>query len=177
MLTKSFCALSKTSLEVFGADWKRAGELYPLPAVSLWTAAVQALSCSFKLTIHIKLTKKGILKSNTKNLKAGGKSLTFDVASICVQTKAGRFLTGKVGHQPFAKKIRVEKQFTKNHQSYILVQVSGNIYGVQKYNHFVEKFCEMIGVVVDFEKALLAFPTLAVLNHIKDARLRTNHQH
>ena len=40
MLTNIFCALSKTSLEVFGADWKRAGELHPSPAASLWTAAV-----------------------------------------------------------------------------------------------------------------------------------------
>ena len=73
--------------------------------------------------------------------------------------------------------IRVEKQFTRNHQSYILVQVSGNIHGVWKYDHFVEKFREMIGVVMDLEKALLSFPTLVVLNHTKDVRLRTNHQH
>ena len=122
MLTNSFCALSKTSPEVFGVDWKRAGELHPSPAASLWTAAVKALGCSFKITVHFKLTKKGILKSDIKNLKASGKSLTFDVASVCVQTKAGRFLVDKVDRQPFAKKIRVEKQFTRNHQSYIQVQ-------------------------------------------------------
>ena len=155
MLTNIFFALSKMSPEVFGADWKRAGELHSSPTALLWTAAVQALGCSFKLAVHIKLTKKGILKSDSKNLKAGGKSLTFDIANVCVQTKAGRFLTGKVDCHPFAKKIRVEKQFTRKHQSYILVTVSGNIHGIWNYDHFVEKFREMIGVIMDFEKSLV----------------------
>ena len=56
-----------------------------------------------------------------------------------MKTKAGRFLTGKVVRPPFAK-IRVEKQFTRKHQTHIQVTISDNIYGVQKYNHFVEKF-------------------------------------
>ena len=92
-----------------------------------------------------------------KDLKAGGKSLTFDVASVSVKTKAGRFLTGKVC-QPFAKKIRVEKQFTRKHQTYIQVTVSGNIYRVRKYDHFVEKFREMIGVIMAFETSLVVIP-------------------
>ena len=31
-----------------------------------------------------------------KDLKAGDKRLTFNVASVSIKTKAGRFLTGKV---------------------------------------------------------------------------------
>ena len=99
LFIKTLCA---TSPEVFGADWKRAGKLHPSQAASLWTAAIQALGCSFKLYVHIKLTTKGILKSDMKDFKAGGKSLTFDVASVSVKTKAGWFLTGRVPRQLFA---------------------------------------------------------------------------
>ena len=45
------------------------------------------------------------------------------------------------------------------------------------FNKIVEKFHELIGVVMNFKKTLLSFPTPVVLNHIKDSRLRTNHQH
>ena len=104
------------------------------------------------------MTKKGIIKSNIKDLKAASKSLTFDVPGTCVQTKAGRFIQGKIDCQPFAKKIRVEKKFTRNNQFYIQVQVSGNIHGVWKYEHFVEEFCTVIGVIMDFEKSLVVVP-------------------
>ena len=124
LLTNSFCALTKTSPEVFGCDWKSAGELQPSLAASLWTAAVKALGFSFKLAYKINLTKKSIIKSNIKDLKATGKSLTFNVPGTCVQTKAGRFIQGKVDCLPFAEKICVDKKFTRTHQSYIQVQVS-----------------------------------------------------
>ena len=73
------------------------------------------------------MTKKSILKSGMKDLKAVGKSLSFDVPGTCVQTKAGRFIHGKVERLPFAKKIRVDKKFTRKHQSYLQVQVNGNL--------------------------------------------------
>ena len=105
LLHMTFIALSKTSPEVFGGDWKQTGELHPSPPASLWTAAIKVLGCSFDLKVQIKLTSKGILKSDMKELKVGGKKLTFDVASISIKTKAGGFLTGKVPRQPFPKKI------------------------------------------------------------------------
>ena len=103
------------------------------------------------------MTKKGILKSDIKDLKAPGKSLTFDVAGACVQTKVRRFIQGKVERQPFAKRIHFEKKFTRNHQSYIQVQVSGNIHRIRKYKHFVEEF-RTIGVIMDLEKILVVIP-------------------
>ena len=119
ILTNSFCALTKTSPEVFGCDWKAAGELQPSLGASIWTAAVKALGCSFKLAYKINMTKKGIIKSDIKDLKAAGKSLSFNVPGICVQTKAGQFIHDKVDRLPFAKKIRIDKKFTRNHQSYL----------------------------------------------------------
>ena len=158
LLNNTFIALSKTSPEVFGGYWKRTGKLPPSPLASLWTATIKVLGCSFGLNIQIKLTANRILKSNIKDLKIEGKKLTFDVASVSVNTKEGRFLTGKVPCQPFAKKIRVEKQFSRKHQTYIQVTVSGNIYGVKKYDHFVKEFREMIGVVMSFEPSLVVIP-------------------
>ena len=58
VLTSGFCALTKTSPEIFGCDWTAAGELQPSLGASLWTAAVTTLGCSFKLTCKITLTKK-----------------------------------------------------------------------------------------------------------------------
>ena len=36
--------------------------------------------------------------------------------------------------------------------------MSGNIYGVRKYDHFVDKFREMIGVIMAFETSLVVIP-------------------
>ena len=69
----TFVALSKTSPDVFGGDWKRSGELHPSPPASLWTAAIKVLGCSFNLKFQIKLTAKGILNSDIKDLQVGGK--------------------------------------------------------------------------------------------------------
>ena len=135
----TFVALSRTSPEVFGGDWKRSGELHPSPPASLWTAAIKVLGCSFDLKVQIKLTAKGILKSDIKDLKVGGKKLTFDVVCKSIKTKAGRFLTGKVAHRPFAKKVCVQKQFSRKYQSYIQVTVCGNIFGVKKMGPFCQR--------------------------------------
>jgi len=64
----------------------------------------------------------------------------------------------KVPRQPLSKKIRVDKQITRKHQTYIQVTVSGNIHGVRKYDHFVLVFCEMIGVIKSFEPSLVVIP-------------------
>ena len=93
-----------------------------------------------------------------KQLKAGRKSLTFDVASVSVKTKAGRFLTGRITRQPFAKKICVEKKFTRKYQTYIQVTVAANLYGVKRWDHFVDMFREMIGAIMEFEPSLVVIP-------------------
>ena len=116
---------------VFCGDWKQSGKLQPSPPASLWTATFKVLGCSFNLKVQIKLTAKGILKSNSKDLQVGGKKLTFNVVGKSIKTKTGRFLTGKVTRQPFAKKVCVQKQFSGKFQSYLQVTVSGNIYGVK----------------------------------------------
>ena len=72
----TFVALSRTSSEVFGGDWKRSGELHPFPPAFLWTAAIKVLGCSFNLKVQIKLTAKGILNRDSKDLQVGGKKLT-----------------------------------------------------------------------------------------------------
>ena len=92
---RTFVALSKISTEVFIGDWKRNGDLHPSLVASLWTAAIKVLSCSFDLKIQIKLTAKGILKSNMKDLKVGGEKLTFDPSCISIKTKNGPFFNWK----------------------------------------------------------------------------------
>ena len=104
------------------------------------------------------MTKKGILKSDIKDLKASGKSLSFDVPGICVRTKAGSFIHGKVERIFFAKQIRVDKKYTRNHQSYLQVQVSGNIHGVRRYEHFITELRTVIGEIMDFEQTLVVLP-------------------
>ena len=58
--------------------------------------------------------------------------MTFDVVGKSIKTKMGHFLTGKVTRQPFAKKVCVQKKFSRKFQSYIQVTVSGDIFGVKK---------------------------------------------
>ena len=86
LLHHTFVALSKTSPEVFVGDWKKNGDLHPSSAASLWTAAIKVLGCDFALKVQ-----KGILKNDTKDLKVGGKKLSFDSACISIKTKTGRF--------------------------------------------------------------------------------------
>ena len=149
-----FVTLSRTSSEIFSCDWKRTGELQPSPTASCWTAAIEVLGCSFNLKVQIKLTAKAILKSDSKGLKVVGKTLTFNIVGKSIKTKTGRFILGKIKRQPFAKKICVAKKFSIKYQSYLQLQVSGNIFGVKKWEDFVKESC-----------------------HTKDAPLRTNHQH
>ena len=158
LVNNTFIALFKMSLEVFGGDWKQIGGLNPSLPASLWTAAIKVLGCSFDLKVQIKLTAKSILKSDMKDLKVGDKRLTFDVTSISIKTKAGRFLNGKVSRQPFVKKIRVQKQFSRKHQPYVQVTVCGNIFGVRKYDHCVKEFRELIAVIMGFEASLVVIP-------------------
>ena len=93
-----------------------------------------------------------------KNCKAGKKSLTFDVASVSVKTKAGRFFMGRITCQPFAKKICVEKKFTRKYQTYIQVTVAANLYGVKRWAHFVDMFREIIGALMEFKPRLVVIP-------------------
>ena len=94
-----------------------------------------------------------------KDLKVVGKKLTFDIASVSIRTKAGRFLTSKVTRQPCAKKIlRVQKQFSRKHHTYIQVTVCGNIFGIRKYHHFVKEFHEIISVIMGLEPSLVIIP-------------------
>ena len=93
-----------------------------------------------------------------KDYKTGRKSLTFDQPAKSVKTKAGRFLQGKITHQPFAKKICVEKKFTRKYQTYLEVTVSGNHHGIKRWDHFVKKFRAMIGALIEFEPKLVIKP-------------------
>ena len=49
-----------------------------------------------------------------KDIQASGKKLSFSEPDICVQTKVRQFIHGKVERVPIAKKIRVDKKFTRN---------------------------------------------------------------
>ena len=158
MFTNYFCALSKTSPEVFGCDWKRAGELNPSPEASLWTAAVEALGCSFELDAPIQLTSKGILKSDMKGCKKGKKSLTFVAPSVPLKTKTGRFLTGRRTYQPHAKKISMEKRFTRKYQTYIQVTVPANICGIKRWDYFLEYLKKLIEILIEFEPKIVVIP-------------------
>ena len=152
------CALSRTSHEIFGNDWKRTGKLQPSLIASWWTAAIEALGCLFNLTVQIKLTTKSVLKSDSKGLKVGGKTLTFDIVGNSTKTKTGRFIEGKIRRLPFATKICVAKQFSTKYQSYLELQVSGNILGVKKWDHFVTEFRGIIDVLMKFTSPLVVIP-------------------
>ena len=101
------------------------------------------------------MTKKGILKSDVKDLKASDKKLSFNIPSICVQTKAGQFIHGKVERVPSTKKLRVDKKLTRKHQSYLQVELSGNHHGVRRFDHFTSELHKVIGKVMDFEPTLV----------------------
>ena len=75
-----------------------------------------------------------------------------------MKTKAGRFLQGKITHQPFAKKICVEQKFSRKYQTYLEVTVAGNHHGKNKWQHFVEKLREMVEVLIQFEPKLVIIP-------------------
>ena len=165
LLHHTFVSLSKTSPEVFIGDWKRNRDLHPSSAASLWTAAIKVLGCSFDLKVQIKLTAKGILKSDIKDLKVGGKQLTFDPGYISIWTKTSCFLTGKVTCQPFAKRLCVPKKFSRKHHTYIEVTICGNMFGVRKSDHFVKYFREMLVMLMAFEPSLvIPYPEGATSN-------------
>ena len=124
------CALSRTSPEIFGGDWKRTGKLQPSLIISWWTAVIEVLGCFFNLMVQIIMTTKAVLKSDSKGLKVGGKTLTLDIVGKSI-TKTGRLIKGKVKRLPFATKIRVAQQFSTKYQIYLELQVSGNILGVK----------------------------------------------
>ena len=114
-----FYALSRTSPEIFAGDWKRTGELQPSPIASWWTASIQVLGCSFSLMVQIQMTAKSVFKSDSKTLKVGGKTLTFDIQRKSIKTKTGRFVEGKVRRLPFATKINIAQQFATRYQTYL----------------------------------------------------------
>ena len=68
LLHHTFVALFKTSPEIFLGNWKKNGDLHPFSAASLWTAAIGVLGCAFALKVQIKLSAKGILKNDMKDL-------------------------------------------------------------------------------------------------------------
>ena len=119
MFHHTFVALSRTSPEIISGDRKRSGEIQPSPPAALWTAAIKVQGCSFSLKVQIKLIAKAILKSDSKDLQVGGKTLTFDDVDKSIKTKTGRFFFGKVTRQPFTKKICVAKQFSRKFQSFL----------------------------------------------------------
>ena len=41
------------------------------------------------------MTAKSVLKSDSKSLKVGGKTLTFDIPGKSIKTQTGRFIEGK----------------------------------------------------------------------------------
>ena len=93
-----------------------------------------------------------------KSCKVGRKSLTFDAPSVPLKTKTGRFLTGRRTHQPFSKKICLEKKYTRKYQTYIQVTVSTNIHGIKRWAHFVESLRDIITVLMEFEPNLVVIP-------------------
>ena len=92
LLHHTFAALTKTSQEVFLGKQKKNDDLHPSSAASLWTAAIRVLGCSFALKVQIKMSAKGIVKNNMKDLQFRGEKLTFDPACVSTKTKTGRFL-------------------------------------------------------------------------------------
>ena len=84
--------------------------------------------------------------------------MIFDIVGKSIKTKTGRFISGKIKRQPFAKKICVAKQFSTKYQSYLQIQVSGNIFGVKKWEHFVKEFRGLIGLLVSFKTTLVVIP-------------------
>ena len=88
-----------------------------------------------------------------------------------MQTKEGQFIHGKVERLPFAKKI---KKFTRKHQSYLQVQVSGNLHGVGRYDHFITELHTVIGEIIDSEPTLVVVPM--ILTPIKHSLFCTIHQ-
>ena len=155
LLHHIFFSFSKTSPEVFIGDWKRNGDIHPSSAASLWTAGIKVLDCSFNLKVQINLTAKDILKNDVKDLKVGGKKLTFDPGCISIRTKTGCSLPGKITRQPFAKRLCVPKQFSRKHQTYIKVTICGNMHRFRKYDHFVKYFREMLLALMIFEPSLV----------------------
>ena len=140
MYHRIFCVLSRISPEIFAGDWKRTGKLESSPIASWWTAVIEVLGCSSNLMVQIQLTNKAVLKSDSKGLKVGRKTLTFDITGKSIKSKTGHFIEGKVRPQPFATKISVAQQFSTKFQSYLELQVSGNMHGLKKWDHFVTEF-------------------------------------
>ena len=101
---------------------------------------------------------KSILKNDMKDFNFQGLKLTLDPACIPTETKTGRFLTGKVACQPFAKRQCVPKKFTRTYQSFIEVTICGNMFGVRKYDHFVKHFQEIMNEIIKFEPRLVIIP-------------------
>ena len=161
VLHGTFVALSTTSpVKVFLDDWKsNSRDLYPSPEAALWLAAIRVLGCAFVLKVHIRPTVKSIIKNDMKDLKFRGKKLTLNPASVPTKTKTGRFLTGKVAHQMFAKRQCVPKKFTREyHQSFTKVTICGNMFWVRKYDHFVKHFRKMMIDMIQFTPRLVIIP-------------------
>ena len=104
------------------------------------------------------MTTKAVLQSDSKGLKVGGKTLTFDIIGKSVKTKAGRFIENKVRRLPFATKIGVSKEFSTTFQTYLELQVSGNLHGVKKWDHFVEEFRRLIELLMKFTTKFVMIP-------------------
>ena len=108
--------------------------------------------------VQIKLTTKSVLKSDSEGLIVGGKTLTFDIVGNSTKPKTGRFIEGKIRRLPFATKISVSKHFSTKYQSYLELQVSGNILGVKKWDHFVTEFRGIIDVLMKFTSPFVVIP-------------------
>ena len=137
---------------------KKNGNFHPSPEVTLWAAAIKDLGCTFNLKVQVRSTVKDIIKKEMNDLKFQEKTLTFNPKSVPIETKTGRFLTGKVAHQPFAKRQCVPKGYKREHQSSLEVTIYGNMFNVRKYEHFVRHFREMMSDIMQFEPRLVVIP-------------------
>ena len=91
VLHHTFVALTKTSPKVFLGDWEKNGDLHPSSIAFLWATAIRVLGCAFNLRVQFRMTAKGILKNDVKDLKFREKKLTFDPGCVPTKTKQATF--------------------------------------------------------------------------------------
>ena len=84
--------------------------------------------------------------------------MTFNITGKSVKTKTGHFIKGKIRRLPFATKISVAQQFSTKFQTYLELQVSGNMHGVKKWDHFVTEFQGLVTVLIKFTSSFVVIP-------------------
>ena len=84
--------------------------------------------------------------------------MPFDIQWKSIKTKTRRFIEGKVRRLPFETKINFAQQFATRYQTYLEIQVSGNMYGVKMYGHFVAEFRALLAVLMKFISPFVVIP-------------------